>query len=277
MILHQSKNSRTDSFYINALYSNGNLSAFDYSTHFHNCFEVIRADEGTFDIHANGMTETMRPGDYALIFPNEIHSFTFDGPFRLWVCMFSGDYVSAFRKHMANKFSTSLVFHPAEEVDRVCISFLRHHKKNDAKYQNKGGLYLLCSEYLRLVTVEERAPKERLLMNKLSDYVALHYTEPIDLKKISSDLGYDYYYLSHCFRSFFNTTFTGYLNLFRVERAADDLENTELSITEILERNGFSSIRNFYLIFKNVYGVSPNTYRKELLNSSDKKTSSPGK
>ena len=265
MILHQMKNSRTDSFYNNAPYSNDNLSAFDYSTHFHNCFEIIRADEGSFEIHANGMTETMHPGDYALIFPNEIHSFTFSAPFRLWVGMFSGDYVSAFRKHMANKFSTKLVFHPSEDIDRLCTSRLRHHKKTGLRYLTKGCLYLLCSEYMRLVPIEEQVPKERLLMNKLSDYVALHYTEPISLKTISSDLGYDYYYLSHCFRAFFDVTFSSYLNLFRVERAADDLANTDLSITEILERNGFTSVRNFYLIFKSVYGVSPNAYRKELL------------
>ncbi len=99
-------------------------------------------------------------------------------------------------------------------------------------------------------------------MAQLSDFIALHYSEPLSLQSISSALGYDYYYLSHCFRLFFNMHFTAYLNLYRIERAADDLVNTDLSVTEILGRNGFSSTRNFYAVFRNAYGTSPNEYRK---------------
>ncbi|MBR5739231.1 MAG: AraC family transcriptional regulator [Lachnospiraceae bacterium] len=262
MILHQTKNSLSGSFYKNAPYSNENLIAYDFATHFHGCFEFVRAMEGTFTLQIGGLSEVMRPGDYALILPNEIHSFTFDGPFRLWIGMFTGDYVSSFQKHMVNKYATKIVFRPAADIDEILLTYLTHHKKSGLKYLTKGGLYLLCSEYLRLMPIEERTPKEGQLMSQLIDYIALHYAEPLSLKSISAALGYDYYYLSHCFSQFFNMHFTAYLNLYRAERAADDLVNTDLSVTEILGRNGFSSIRNFYAVFRNVYGTSPNEYRK---------------
>ena len=262
MILHQTKNSQSGSFYKNAPYSNDNLIAYDFTTHFHNCFEFVRAMEGSFTLQVGGLTEVMHPGDYALILPNEIHSFSFDGPFKLWIGLFTGDYVSSFQKHMTNKFGTKIAFRPSEDIDRILQTHLTHHKKTGAKYVTKGGLYLLCSEYLRLVPIEERTPKEGRLMAQLSDFIALHYSEPLSLQSISSALGYDYYYLSHCFRLFFNMHFTAYLNLYRIERAADDLVNTDLSVTEILGRNGFSSTRNFYAVFRNAYGTSPNEYRK---------------
>ena len=262
MILHQAKNSSTGSFYKNAPYSNDNLIAYDFTTHFHNCFEFVRCVEGSFTLQIGSLSEVMRPGDYALILPNEIHSFTFDGPFRLWIGMFTGDYVSSFQKHMTNKYGKTIVFRPSEDIDRILLTHLTHHKKTGAKYVTKGGLYLLCSEYLRLVPIEERTPKEGQLMSQLSDYIALHYQDPISLKSVARALGYDYYYVSHCFSSFFNMHFTAYLNLYRAERAADDLVNTDLSITEILERNGFSSTRTFYDVFRNVYGTSPSEYRK---------------
>lgn len=61
-------------------------------------------------------------------------------------------------------------------------------------------------------------------------------------------------------------TFTGmgagnYINKLRVEKAAEMLRQTSLSMTEIAERTGFSTSRYFSTTFKKYMGVTPTQYK----------------
>ena len=68
-------------------------------------------------------------------------------------------------------------------------------------------------------------------------------------------------YLSRCFRRYYHTTPTGYVNFLRVGLAAKLLEEEELRIIDICYRCGFDNTSNFYLYFKERYGMSPGEYR----------------
>lgn len=56
---------------------------------------------------------------------------------------------------------------------------------------------------------------------------------------------------------------TQYINQFRLNRAKDDLRNTDISITEIAEKYGFSSIHYFSKLFRQLNGMSPLEYRRD--------------
>ncbi|MGG3307983.1 helix-turn-helix domain-containing protein [Paenibacillus lautus] len=56
---------------------------------------------------------------------------------------------------------------------------------------------------------------------------------------------------------------TQYINHFRINRAKEDLRNTNISITEIAEKHGFSSIHYFSKLFRQLNGLSPLDYRKD--------------
>ena len=60
----------------------------------------------------------------------------------------------------------------------------------------------------------------------------------------------------------FGKTFSQKLNEARIAAAAQLLLNTGLSVTEIGERTGFSSIEHFSSSFRRFTGVSPTQYRK---------------
>jgi len=55
-----------------------------------------------------------------------------------------------------------------------------------------------------------------------------------------------------------------YLVKRRIEAATHDLENTDLSLTEIAENSGFYDTAHFTRIFKAETGISPANYRKNL-------------
>ena len=262
MIQHQFQNSQSGYFFRSIVYSEKNYLPGDFTQHFHRNYELIRVLEGSFSLTVGTATERLHPGDWALIFPNEIHSYSFDEHFSFWIAMFSADYVSLFAKQMQNRHGTKIAFRVPAETDDLVLKNLASIKHMPVPYFRKGVLYLVTDAYYRSVPTEENASPERLLMNQLSDYIHLHYAEDVSLKTLSAALGYDYYYLSHCFTAFFNMSFTSYLNLYRAEATADDIINTDLSLTEIAAKNGFSSLRNFYYVFRKHYGTSPNEYRK---------------
>lgn len=54
----------------------------------------------------------------------------------------------------------------------------------------------------------------------------------------------------------------GYVNKMRIEKSVHLLTTTSLSITEISERVGFSSLHYFSEVFKSIKGESPSAYRK---------------
>ena len=62
----------------------------------------------------------------------------------------------------------------------------------------------------------------------------------------------------------FGKTFSQKLTEARMAAAAQFLENTRLSVTEISERLGFSSIEHFSAAFRRQMGLSPRAYRKQM-------------
>jgi AraC-like DNA-binding protein len=78
---------------------------------------------------------------------------------------------------------------------------------------------------------------------------------------MSSDLGYNYRYVSGVVNKFFRLSFLGVVNRYRVNYACDLLVNTEKGITEISMICGFESTRSFNRNFRSITGVSPRDYR----------------
>ncbi len=66
-------------------------------------------------------------------------------------------------------------------------------------------------------------------------------------------------------KAIFNENVSDYINNFRLEQSKVFLQDSQLTISEIAYKNGFSSPNYFSTVFKNKYGVSPNVFRKSLL------------
>ena len=65
-------------------------------------------------------------------------------------------------------------------------------------------------------------------------------------------------YFSRYFRSATGLTFSRYLNYLRIERAIKLMRSGEnLSMTELADRCGFDTIRNFNRVFRSVTGFAP--------------------
>lgn len=80
---------------------------------------------------------------------------------------------------------------------------------------------------------------------------------------LSEKLGMDYHYISSLFSSIEGVTIEKYVILQRIERAKELLIYDELSLNEIADALGYSSVQHLSLQFKKVTGLTP-TYFKQM-------------
>lgn len=63
-------------------------------------------------------------------------------------------------------------------------------------------------------------------------------------------------------KAMFNINVSDYISNFKLEESKKLLQNSDLSISDIAYKTGFSSPNYFSTVFKNKFGVSPNAFRK---------------
>ena len=80
-----------------------------------------------------------------------------------------------------------------------------------------------------------------------------------DLAKVA---GMNPRYFCRFFRSITHQTPIEYVNMYRIEKAAQMLHSTRLPITDICMECGFNDSSNFIKVFRKYKGMTPKQYRK---------------
>lgn len=104
-------------------------------------------------------------------------------------------------------------------------------------------------------------PKNALLHREILGYLQEHFRNDLPLEAAAEQFHMAPKYFSRYFKRTFHIAYTEYINRLRLERAAEQLRETELSITEIALQNGFNSSSYFNKQFRSVYQKTPREYR----------------
>lgn len=96
-------------------------------------------------------------------------------------------------------------------------------------------------------------------------YINQHYHENIRLSDIANTLSFSMSYTSRLFTKFTGLPFVKYLSYVRVRESLEDLLECKDSIEEISAKCGMPNSKSYTQIFKELYGITPSTYRKRFL------------
>jgi AraC family transcriptional regulator len=104
----------------------------------------------------------------------------------------------------------------------------------------------------------------------------IHHTERVDLKLnwsdiLSDTLRYDYNYLSTLFSSVEGVTLEHYIIHQKIERVKELLFYDELTLSEIADRLGYSSVAHLSGQFKKITGLTPSELKKSRTPASQRK------
>lgn len=255
MIYHQPRNSQGNYNYNAYTYTN-----HQFTPHFHKNAELMVALQGSFAASVNGKSFTVRAGQMVMVLPNQIHALQVRPSSKIWVVVFSQEYVPLFMQQLRGMQGNTPVFTPSSEIFSLVLEKMIQKQPN--LLMKKACLYGVCDNFLSSVTLEPRREQSDFLIGPLLDWISQHYTEDITLKQAAQVFGYEYHYLSRLLSQNYGISFSQLLADYRLEHAMELLRTTALPISEILLCSGFQSIRNFNRLFKLRTGMSPNAYRQ---------------
>lgn len=104
--------------------------------------------------------------------------------------------------------------------------------------------------------------KQNYIINQTLTFIHENYMHPLSLKILAGNCYCSSPYLSALFKERVGNTLTHYIGRFRIEKAKELLDITNISITEIGYQCGFNNPNYFARIFKKYTELTPGDYRR---------------
>lgn len=258
----------------------------EFPPHWHEVVEVVYVLDGSLRVGVNSEIYTMNPKDILLITGGDVHYFVPEPKRvnRLILHIDMAFFESAFPSAKSKRFSrvilterdvvsqnAGLSVHGLLE-EQILAIIKESETQNDAyRIAMRARLFDILVILARCVPMQAYSPKERNRhlnrLGRLEDvfkYVEENYCSDITLDEISSVANFSEYYFTRFFKEATGMTFGKYINNYRVEKAAQLLKDTDDTITEVVFKSGFGSIKTFNRVFKQTKGCSPSAYKKTI-------------
>lgn len=167
-----------------------------------------------------------------------------------------------------------ILFHNRIESKNIketlkCIIIEYEDKPNGYELQLLSLIYRVISELFEGQVARslskrnaEQLGKSRAGFQRVLEYIESNYENEIKLSYVAKLAEMSKGYFCTCFRQMTGKSFTDYVNLFRIEKAAVLLKQNKTSITDIALSVGFEDMSYFCRIFKKYMGQAPSSYRR---------------
>lgn len=130
-------------------------------------------------------------------------------------------------------------------------------------------LFFLLHHYGLVTASAPAAPgrhsREKALekSRQILKYIEQHYQESLSIEKLASAVGFSQSHFMKFFKKTFGTSFTAYLNEYRLTMASRLLLASEDSILTVAAESGFENLSYFNRRFKERFGMTPGEFRRQ--------------
>lgn len=255
-------------------YNTGRASKI--SKHWHNSLEMIYLLEGSLEVELDNAYYLLHAEDFILIHPRRIHSTTCRYHNSAIILQIPYQFLQENIPDIENLlFTCAPADITAENADaansirNILKSLLKVYQEKSTGYPLK--ISSLLFDLLFVLYRNFSTPQNSLLLKKtekylarlelITSYVKNHYKQNLSLEDAAKTAGLNPQYFSRFFKKYIGITFTEYLNTIRLEHCYADLLNTDCSISEIIEKNGFRNYKLFISLFRKNYGCTPSEQR----------------
>jgi AraC-like DNA-binding protein/quercetin dioxygenase-like cupin family protein len=255
---------------------------YGWQYHFHPEYEIVCVLNGSGTRHVGNNLSHYKNGDLVFMGPNLPHA-----GFGLNAHGLHEEIVVQIKEEV---FSQSVVTRP--EMAAICallekvkygISFTGQTKEKltkklirllklpsfDKFIELLSILHIMATsaEYELLnpdASISSAVTKNNIRMQNIFNYVEQHFHEEIQIKKIASVANLSVPSFCNYFRKIMNSTFTDFVNQYRIQRACQLLQK-EKTIYETCFESGFNNVAYFNKVFKLVTKKTPSAFKKEKL------------
>lgn len=153
------------------------------------------------------------------------------------------------------------------EISGCLRNILREMEQKNTGYEDVCQAYMeiLVIRLMRATSIAVPAEPQTLTTNRqcaaVRRYIDLHFKEALTLEQLAEEGHMNKYYLSHAFKREYGTSPINYMISKRIEESKYLLAETDLSMSQIAQLLGFSSLSYFSQVFHRSQGTSPKDYR----------------
>lgn len=108
-----------------------------------------------------------------------------------------------------------------------------------------------------------RRRRTKDMVERTKEFIRQHYVQDLSLQFVADFFEVSPSYLSQIFKKEMGETFINYVIRYRIERAKDLLNETELTIAKISEEVGYSNAQQLIRVFRKLEGMTPGEYREQ--------------
>ena len=259
--------------------------SFSYSSadqlitnHWHNSLEVLYIASGKMDTGINNAIYHLKRGDLIIINSGDIHFTRCRDYAKIYVLQVPYPLLNT---HIPNydyvRFQDSdgsVVFSNPAKVDELSRLMIQMY---EITLEQKPGYTLLFSsklyQFLFILfqgyhtdissRTKQKSDRNLIRLEQVMNYVKSHYTQPISLEDAAQILSLNPEYFCRYFKKYMGMTFLEYVNSIRLYHIHQDLLNTNYSVSELMDRHGFTNYTLFSKMFRNTYGCPPGMFRRQ--------------
>lgn len=248
------------------------------SRHWHRSLELLFVIEGHANVRMDENAYAVSKGDIILINSNSIHElYSKDGTVLITMQLKPELFKFGKYTHENLEFICNSSEDPHPErydnirwaISQMVINNINKHSGTD--YMNYGICFYLLSELVSFYQSDNIEPslaryKHAERLSEILNYVETHYAEDFKLSDLAASLHLSVPYLSSFFSRYMGVKFTQYYTDIKLKHALEDLISTDHTLDQIAVNNGFQEVHSFIRSFKAKYHMTPNIYRKKVLN-----------
>lgn len=242
--------------------------AFGPSQRGYYLFHFIKKGKGVYRV--GGKTFTLGKNQGFIIKPKEEVYYCADEkePWEYEFIAFNGISAEALVNSVSWEDGYIITPENCSEIIKIMHSIVkisnREVNQTGGGYRLMGGLYLLFAELVKqnehYVYVEQ--DEKKIILKKAIDYISDHYEEEIGVEDIARHVSIHRTNLFRLFKKELNLSVLQYIQNFRMDKAANLLCNTTLSVYEVGCRVGMPDNSYFCKQFKKFFKHTPKNFRK---------------
>ena len=158
------------------------------------------------------------------------------------------------------------------EISSCLRNILREMEQKNTGYEDvcQAFMEILIIRLMRNTALAVQSEPQALSGNRqcaaVRRYIDLHFKEPLTLDLLAEEAHMNKYYLSHAFKGEYGISPINYMISRRIEESKYLLAETDLSMSQIAQLLGFSSLSYFSQVFRRTQSASPMEFRQRARN-----------
>ncbi len=236
---------------------------YGFDLHWHEHLEIHYVISGESEIRCGDSRIALAAGDTLVINSAQVHQWL--GGHYQYICVILPP---SFTEHREAIFETHI---RDEEIGVLMGKMLTAYEGNEPHKDlvYKGCAYLLLA-YLhekytdKLIRNTQEYLSQKKGLNRVIQYLHDNFTQDVSLDQMAEMLYVSKYHFCHLFKEETGKTLKEYVNDLRINRAVDLLSSTDMSMTGIADVCGFNDSNYFSRVFRQVMGVSPSAFKRDL-------------